>query len=515
MSAVKRLLRARSVKSLYIFEAEVLGVYNVLPGTSRLSVTWKRGSKSASTKVADVKGGEALWNEKLQLHATLFQDPRNNQFDDKECTFVVRENSKTATEEDVYGKVTFNLADVVQDGKPKEARYPLVHGSRSLPTHLHVVLRASKTSVMIDPLRAKNGENGLHPGDADSDSDHDNRIPPARRKLFGNDGLSVQDDLSEQLRATEEEGTTEFIDAEEDFIFQANEFDDEDVKARKEQIQTDFLGLKSEVSVLHRNILDLKREKEGAMEVKDTLRTELELARRRITELEEQKSQVEAVAEERAVYIDHLEQVLQGMREHFEGELSAVHKEVEMSCREVSSLADAYVSLENYLRQVDSKYPARVHESLVLRLSASTLEQITSRQSSLAGPHQDGGDPRSGTGVDDSNVHMQIVVGGEGCKREMEVLRETVRESRDRSLNLEREVEHWRSDYTSMVSTADDLRTQLIKTKLQLAEMNFERDLSKLERRDSPAPAVSKENQPLNNFGLSSLRRWSHRLTKS
>eukprot|EP00963_Diacronema_lutheri_P007370 scaffold649_cov347-Pavlova_lutheri.AAC.9 len=514
MSAVKRLLRARSVKSLFIFEADVLGVYNVLPGTSRLSVTWKRGSKAASTKVADVKGGEALWNEKLQLHATLFQDPRNSQFDDKECTFIVRENSKTAMEEDVYGKVTFNLADVVQDGKPKEVRYPLVHGSKSLPTHLHVVLRASKTNVMVDPLRARNGENGLHNGDADSDSDPNDHVPPARRKLFGDNGVSVQDDLSEQLRATEEEGATEFIDAEEDFIFQANDFDDDDVKARKEQIQTDLVGLKAEVSVLHRNILDLKREKEAAKEVKDTLGTELELARRRATELEEQKSQVESVAEERAVYIDHLEHVLQGMREHFEGELSTVHKEMEMSCREVASLADAYVSLENYLRQLDPLYPTKVHESLVMRLSASTLEQITSRQSSLASLQPEGGDPAPGARADNSDVRMQIVIGGEGCKREMDELRETVRQSWDRSVDLEKEVEHWKSDYTSMVSTADDLRTQLIKTKLQLAEMNFERDLSKLERRESPAPAVSKENHPLNNFGASSLRRWSHLLGK-
>lgn len=233
MSAVKRLLRARSVKSLIIFEADVLGVYNVLPGTSRLSVSWKRGSKIASTKVADVKGGEALWDEKLQLHATLFLDPRNNQFDDKECTFVVRENSKTATEESVYGKVTVNLAEIAQDVDAKEVRFPLARGTQSLPTHLHVVLRARKTNVTIDPFRSRKTEDGEGELDHESSSEHSDHIPAARRKLFASEGGSFQDDLSEQLRDTETDKTTEFIDAEEDFVFRPTEFDNEDIKAKK------------------------------------------------------------------------------------------------------------------------------------------------------------------------------------------------------------------------------------------------------------------------------------------
>ena len=44
----------------YQFEITVHSAYNVLPGTPKLKLTWKRGSKACETAAVPVTRGEAV-----------------------------------------------------------------------------------------------------------------------------------------------------------------------------------------------------------------------------------------------------------------------------------------------------------------------------------------------------------------------------------------------------------------------------------------------------------------------
>eukprot|EP00898_Chlorokybus_atmophyticus_P005898 jgi/Chlat1/6309/Chrsp44S05787 len=140
-SAKRSLAGKKGLK--FQFDVVITRAYSVIPGTTALQVVWKRGPKVASTRVAPVNNGEAIWKETLSMLVTLYRDTRTGRFDEKSCTFSVREISKK--KDKGYGEVQLDLAQVAisnESSPPSAKRLPLRSGSKNLPTHIEVEIRS-------------------------------------------------------------------------------------------------------------------------------------------------------------------------------------------------------------------------------------------------------------------------------------------------------------------------------------------------------------------------------------
>lgn len=56
-----------------------------------VALAWKRGTSTGSTKEVVVANGEAVWNEKITVKGTLFGDPENEKFDEKDIVFSLKQ----------------------------------------------------------------------------------------------------------------------------------------------------------------------------------------------------------------------------------------------------------------------------------------------------------------------------------------------------------------------------------------------------------------------------------------
>ena len=129
----------------YKFEVKIHTIYNLLPGTKRLQLTLKRGSKTAKTAAVEASKGEcAFENEVLEMSATLFVNPKTGEYESKPALMTVKEII-SQTKSRVYAESKIDLMDFcLSPGKEITKTVPLKTGKGGTIalTHLQFSVRA-------------------------------------------------------------------------------------------------------------------------------------------------------------------------------------------------------------------------------------------------------------------------------------------------------------------------------------------------------------------------------------
>ena len=126
----------------YEFEITAHSAYNVLPGTGKLKLTWKRGSKACETPAVAVTRGEAVWNAHMTLTATMFVNPKTGMYESKPSMFILQtigEDGKAKA----YAEATIDLLEyALNPGREFSQTVPVKQGNVTMLTHLQFKAKA-------------------------------------------------------------------------------------------------------------------------------------------------------------------------------------------------------------------------------------------------------------------------------------------------------------------------------------------------------------------------------------
>ena len=127
----------------YQFEITVHSAYNVLPGTPKLKLTWKRGSKACETAAVPVTRGEAVWDTHMTLTATMFVNPKTGMYESKPSMFILQtigEDGKAKA----YAEATIDLLEyALNPGREFSQTVPVKQGNVTMLTHLQFKAKAT------------------------------------------------------------------------------------------------------------------------------------------------------------------------------------------------------------------------------------------------------------------------------------------------------------------------------------------------------------------------------------
>ena len=136
----------------YQFDVRAHSAYNVLPGTQRLKLIWKRGSKRAETGVAKVERGEAVWDETLTLAGSMFVNPKTGMYERKPTLFVLQTMNEDGTPGTTYAEATLDLLEfALNPGRELSQTVPLRQGDVTMLTHLQFSLTATPLAENVAP----------------------------------------------------------------------------------------------------------------------------------------------------------------------------------------------------------------------------------------------------------------------------------------------------------------------------------------------------------------------------
>jgi len=146
MEAVKHKLR--SVRGWnadkYQFDITAHSAYNVLPGTSKLRLVWKRGSKARETPAAAVVRGEAVWDAPMTLTATMFVNPKTGMYESKPSMFILQTIGADGKTGKAYAEATIDLLEyALSPGREFSQTVPVKQGNVTMLTHLQFKVKAT------------------------------------------------------------------------------------------------------------------------------------------------------------------------------------------------------------------------------------------------------------------------------------------------------------------------------------------------------------------------------------
>ena len=128
----------------YQFDVRAQSAYNVLPGTQRLKLLWKRGHKRAETKTANVTRGEAVWDETMTLSCSMFVNPKTGMYESKPAMFVLQTVNEDGSIGKTYAEATIDLLEfALNPGRELSQTVPMRQGKVSMLTHLQFAVMAT------------------------------------------------------------------------------------------------------------------------------------------------------------------------------------------------------------------------------------------------------------------------------------------------------------------------------------------------------------------------------------
>jgi len=128
----------------YQFDVRAQSAYNVLPGTQRLKLLWRRGHKRAETKTANVTRGEAVWDETLTLSCSMFVNPKTGMYESKPAMFVLQTVNEDGSIGKTYAEATIDLLEfALNPGRELSQTVPMRQGAVSMLTHLQFAVTAT------------------------------------------------------------------------------------------------------------------------------------------------------------------------------------------------------------------------------------------------------------------------------------------------------------------------------------------------------------------------------------
>lgn len=128
----------------YQFDVRAHSAYNVLPGTARLRLAWRRGSKREHTSAVKVTRGEATWDEPLAMTCSMFVNPKTGMYESKPAMFVLQVVDESGREQKTYAEATVDLREfALCPGREVSRTVPLRQGAVTMLTHLQFSVTAT------------------------------------------------------------------------------------------------------------------------------------------------------------------------------------------------------------------------------------------------------------------------------------------------------------------------------------------------------------------------------------
>lgn len=136
------LRRAKGLEAnKFLFSVVVNHASKVPAGFTSLTVEWKRGRKIVFTQAALVQQGSASFSQELKMVCTLYQDPKDQSYQEKTTRFVVRQRLGKSKKK--VGEVEIDLANhATKEGSLDGTPLTLPLGKGDDAPQLSVVVRA-------------------------------------------------------------------------------------------------------------------------------------------------------------------------------------------------------------------------------------------------------------------------------------------------------------------------------------------------------------------------------------
>lgn len=128
----------------YQFDVRAHSAYNVLPGTQRLKLIWKRGNKREQTSTVKVQRGEVTWDETMTMTCSLFVNPKTGMYESKPALFVLQLVDEQGVGGKTYAEATVDLREfALNPGREISRTVPLRQGAVTMLTHLQFSVTAT------------------------------------------------------------------------------------------------------------------------------------------------------------------------------------------------------------------------------------------------------------------------------------------------------------------------------------------------------------------------------------